>query len=65
MLDGVITIRPYKKGKELSCKYCSFMPICKFDPSISDNRYSIIRDYSKSDVFDMMKNEKNSMKEGE
>lgn len=39
ILDGLVTISPYKKGDFTSCHHCSFKAVCKFDPLLEENRY--------------------------
>lgn len=48
MLRGNIEINPYKKNQNMSCKFCSFSSICRFDITIKDNTYRIINDKDKS-----------------
>jgi ATP-dependent helicase/nuclease subunit B len=31
VLDGVVEIRPYRKGEETACDWCEFHAVCRFD----------------------------------
>jgi ATP-dependent helicase/nuclease subunit B len=39
ILDGNISIAPYRHGKENACQYCSYKPVCHFDPYLPENPY--------------------------
>lgn len=39
LLDGNIAIAPYRQGKSNACQYCSYKPICHFDPCLPENTY--------------------------
>ncbi|MGE4274297.1 MAG: helicase-exonuclease AddAB subunit AddB [Desulfitobacterium sp.] len=39
LLNGNIAIAPYRQGKSNACQYCSYKPICHFDPYLSENTY--------------------------
>lgn len=55
MLEGDISIHPYKTKDKNSCTYCSFSGICQFDSSLKDNNYKIINKKSDDEILDMMK----------
>lgn len=44
MLEGDISIRPYKNQKKTPCEYCLYSAICQFDSSIKGNSYNMIND---------------------
>jgi len=39
ILDGTISLSPYRRGKSTGCQYCSYKPVCHFDPYLPENRY--------------------------
>ncbi len=39
ILDGNISLSPYRRGKSNGCQYCSYKPVCHFDPYLPENRY--------------------------
>lgn len=54
MADGNIAISPYKKGGNTPCSYCRFDSVCKFDPSIKENKYKLIRDKDDDEVWSLI-----------
>lgn len=54
VLEGDISIMPYKNKKDTACKYCSFASICQFDPMFPDNRYRVISDKANDEIWDLM-----------
>jgi len=49
MLSGNISISPYRRRKYISCSYCSYSSICRFEKEI--NRYRIIGDMKDEEVW--------------
>ncbi|AFM00631.1 MULTISPECIES: helicase-exonuclease AddAB subunit AddB [Desulfitobacterium] len=39
LLNGDISITPYKQGKNTACQFCSYKPLCHFDPYLPENKY--------------------------
>ncbi|MDR3542630.1 MAG: exodeoxyribonuclease V subunit gamma [Desulfosporosinus sp.] len=39
ILNGDISLSPYRRGKSTGCLYCSYKPVCHFDPYLPENRY--------------------------
>lgn len=62
MLNGNISIIPYKKKKNTPCEYCKFAAICQFDPSIKDNRYKYLEDKNKEEVWRLIETEVKGVK---
>jgi ATP-dependent helicase/nuclease subunit B len=54
MLKGNVAIRPYKKNKFISCKYCSYSSICQFDSRLEDNNYRILKDVKDDEVWKLL-----------
>lgn len=59
MLEGDISIKPYKNKKNTSCQYCNYASICQFDTILRDNKYRIITDKSDSEVWELMEDNVN------
>ncbi len=55
IMDGNVTINPYKKKTMSACTYCSFSKVCQFDTSIRDNRYRIISDIKEDELWRLMR----------
>ncbi|MFZ3131317.1 MAG: helicase-exonuclease AddAB subunit AddB [Desulfosporosinus sp.] len=39
IFNGDISLSPYRRGKSTGCQYCSYKPVCHFDPYLPENRY--------------------------
>lgn len=39
ILNGNISLSPYRKGNSSGCQYCTYKPVCHFDPYLPENRY--------------------------
>jgi len=52
---GNIAIKPWKSKKAVSCKFCSFSSICRFEASIPGNNYRILYDLKDEDVWEKIK----------
>jgi ATP-dependent helicase/nuclease subunit B len=39
ILNGNISLSPYRRGKSTGCMYCSYKPVCHFDPCLPENRF--------------------------
>lgn len=55
IMDGNVTISPYKKKTMSACTYCSFSPVCQFDTSVRDNRYRFISDIKEDELWRLMR----------
>ncbi len=38
--EGNVDINPYRLGKQTPCAFCSYKPVCQFDPLLEDNRFT-------------------------
>ena len=52
MLKGNIMISPYKNKDRTPCSFCTYKAICRFDVSIKENTYRIIRNKSKDEIWE-------------
>lgn len=57
MLSGNIRIKPYKKNKEVPCKFCDYSAICQFDTSIKGNNYRMINEKKDDEIWNLMEKE--------
>lgn len=55
IVDGNVSISPYKKRTNTACTYCSFSSVCKFDTSIRENRYRILADMDEDELWQLMR----------
>lgn len=55
MLQGNISISPYKKKSGTPCEYCSYRSICRFDVTIKENSYRIISDKKNDEIWDAVR----------
>ncbi|HZK53071.1 MAG TPA: helicase-exonuclease AddAB subunit AddB [Desulfosporosinus sp.] len=39
ILNGNISLSPYRRGKSSGCLYCAYKPVCHFDPYLPENQY--------------------------
>ncbi len=54
IIDGDVTISPYRRKTMTACKYCSYSSICQFDTSIAGNRYRVLSDYKDDELWSLM-----------
>jgi ATP-dependent helicase/nuclease subunit B len=57
MLNGNISIKPYKQNKNTPCEYCQFKSICQFDASIKENKYKYLNEKKNEEIWTLMKKE--------
>lgn len=57
ILQGDVSIRPYKRKKNTPCDFCAYASICKFDTRLPGNRYRRMNDIKDEDVWDTMQKE--------
>ena len=63
MLSGQIKIEPTKSLKVTYCDYCDYSSICQFDTSIRDNKYKVLLNKDKEEIWECMKNRVEYQKE--
>ncbi len=54
MIKGNISISPYKRKKQTSCKFCPYSSICRFEGNSLGNRYRIIKDIKDEEIWKML-----------
>ena len=60
MVKGNISISPYKKNKQTSCKFCPYSSICRFEGDGFGNRYRIIKDIKDEEIWDILRKKSGS-----
>jgi len=51
ILEGIVSIEPYKKGKLKPCSYCDFRSVCQFDVLFKENNYRVLKTISSGTVW--------------
>ena len=62
ILAGNAEIKPYKLKNEIACKYCPYMPICRFDKYIPGYQYNEITELKDDEIMEKL--QENTQKEG-
>jgi len=57
MLEGDISISPYKKDKETPCKYCPYASVCQFETNFKGNEYRIIKSKDVEEIWSILEQE--------
>lgn len=57
IVDGKISISPYRMDKKTACDYCNFRPICNFDTRFPGNRYRDLKKLGKDEIWENMEKE--------
>jgi ATP-dependent helicase/nuclease subunit B len=55
MLKGEIKIEPYKNQDMAACKYCLYSSVCKFDSTLEDNNYKVLKKRDNDEVWSLIK----------
>ena len=58
ILKGEISIAPYQMKTQTSCDYCLYDGICQFDLQLEDNKYQVLPQIGKEELWDKIKKEK-------
>jgi len=56
LLDGDISLSPYRRGKSTGCQYCSYKPVCHFDPYLPENQYRDLPALKQEEVWKRVEN---------
>lgn len=65
MLNGDVSISPYKTRGMSACTYCSYTSVCQFDTSLKGNTYRILQSVEDSEVWERCRNEGHVSERGE
>jgi DNA helicase/exodeoxyribonuclease V, subunit B (EC 3.1.11.5) len=52
--DGVTDIAPYKMDGETPCKFCPFRAVCRFDTSLKENNYRVLKPLKPEEAITLM-----------
>lgn len=55
IISGDAAISPFKMKDKTPCTYCSFKPVCQFDPSMDKNEYRILHSQKKEEIIDLLR----------
>lgn len=62
ILNGNISLSPYRKGNSSGCQYCVYKPVCHFDPYLSENRYRDLPALKPEEIWKSLKGDKEPLK---
>jgi len=51
IMNGDISIKPYRKKQNTACSYCKYSSICGFDPLLENNNYRVVKQYTDDEVW--------------
>ncbi|WP_127533004.1 helicase-exonuclease AddAB subunit AddB [Paenibacillus kobensis] len=51
---GAVSISPYRLGGKSPCTFCSYKPVCQFDPLFDGNEYVKLPKLGKDDVWQVL-----------
>lgn len=57
IIGGNTAIIPYKKKNLTACKYCSYQPVCRFDPALKENSFRLLTDRKNEDIWNIIEEE--------
>ncbi|HHV62363.1 MAG TPA: helicase-exonuclease AddAB subunit AddB [Firmicutes bacterium] len=55
IVEGDISLAPYRDGTRRPCTYCAYMPLCGFDILIGGNKYRDLMTARDDEVWEMMR----------
>lgn len=57
ILDGAVSVNPYKKGNASACTYCSYRSVCGFDERIEGFEARELEEYTKEELLEKIRQE--------
>ena len=51
ILDGEVSIAPFRQGQFRPCSFCEFSPVCRFDPLLEGNTYRYLPKLQDDEVW--------------
>jgi len=54
LLEGNISIAPYRQAKNTACQYCAYRPVCHFDSYLPENKYRDLPIIKDEDFWNFM-----------
>ncbi|MZP31006.1 helicase-exonuclease AddAB subunit AddB [Heliobacterium undosum] len=64
ILDGLVSIRPYRRDDRLACGFCPYKPVCQFDLLLQDNDYRLLIDDPPEKIWEKIAAGPNAILEG-
>ena len=62
MLEGEVSIAPYKKKRFTPCSYCEYSAVCQFDTGFADNRYRVFENIEDGRIWSFIGHSKKGEK---
>ncbi|MBC6316865.1 helicase-exonuclease AddAB subunit AddB [Listeria grandensis] len=57
IIDGEVSINPYKLKERTPCQLCAFRSVCQFDASLESNQYRKLENQKREDILRKMREE--------
>lgn len=57
IMDGRISIKPYKIKDKIPCTFCSYRSVCQFDESLAENQYRLLTPEKDDIILEKLKME--------
>lgn len=55
IIEGDLSVYPYKRKAETGCDYCKYLSICRFEPGVAGNSYRQLKNLNKNEVWQAIK----------
>ncbi|WP_314001180.1 helicase-exonuclease AddAB subunit AddB [uncultured Paenibacillus sp.] len=55
IMDGEVAIAPYRQGNKSPCRFCSYKPVCHFDPLFDGNGYVKLAKPPKEQIWEQLR----------
>ena len=52
--DGQVDLDPFQKKQQVACEFCSYRPVCQFDPTLEDHNYRKLHEMKDEDVLEKL-----------
>lgn len=53
LTEGKVAIEPHRIGSRLPCTFCSYKPVCQFEPAFAGNRYRLLEERGKEETWQL------------
>lgn len=60
IMEGDISVNPYKEGQETSCDYCEYSAVCGFAKNIPGCRYRRMKKFKDEEIWKMIRGEEDA-----
>ncbi|WP_135546732.1 helicase-exonuclease AddAB subunit AddB [Paenibacillus cymbidii] len=51
LTEGNVAIEPHRIGSRLPCTFCSYKPVCQFEPAFAGNHYRLLEERGKDETW--------------